>query len=61
MWTQDDASEPDPEGASDPIPEGANQLQFLQRHNAESATVSLPVVTDAADSDADYPWAGRVE
>ena len=56
-----DASEPDPEGASDPIPEGANQLRFLQRHNAESATVSQPVVTDGADNAGDYPWAGLVE
>ena len=30
-----DASEPDPDGASENT-EGANQLRFLQRHNAEN-------------------------
>ena len=51
-----DASEPDPEGASDEIPEGANQIRFLQRHNAMMMHSFEDTVTQSP-----LPWAGHVE
>ena len=55
-----DATEPDPEGASSNT-EGANQIRFLQRHNAENVTVSQPALTEDANHAGDYPWASRIE
>ena len=53
-----DTTEPDPEGASasDDIPEGANQIRFLQRHNAIMRHNFEDTVTQSP-----LPWTGHVE
>ena len=48
-----DAQEPDPASASDVIPEAANQIRFLQRHNANSFEDTV--------TQSPLPWAGHVD